>query len=186
MTPHLWRKHQLPTFTGSPPMAMDYRHVVNLFESLIDTSPRVACEIGSHMGHSTVAFIEAMYLLPEMELHVFELHPTPELRRILSTFPDRIALHTTPIWGSSIRPDFAFIDGDHGVPALADLAYCLARGVPTIAMHDTQSFSCGLTAEGSEQAARLLREMPDRMWSEDKSLREGEWTHRGFGVSRIL
>ena len=182
----LWKKHQLPTFTGSPPMAMDYRHVTDLFNTIMQARPLVAVEIGSYQGHSTVAFTEAMHLIPEMVLHVFEPYPTPELRRVLSEFPNRIELHTTPIWGSSVRPDFAFIDGDHGIPALADLAYCLARSTPVIAMHDTNGHTCGLTPEGSEQAARLLREMPNRVWTEDKELREGEFTQRGFGVSTLL
>lgn len=182
---NLWRKYQLPTFTGSPPMAMDYRHVTDLLNSILQAAPKVAVEIGSYQGHSTVAFIEAMDVLHDLHLHVFEPWPTPELRRILATYPLRTTLHTTPIWGSDVRPDFVFIDGDHGVPALADLAYCLAREVPTIAMHDTNGHTCGLTPEGSEQAARLLREMPGRTWTEDKETREGEWTQRGFGVSRI-
>lgn len=182
----LWKKHQLPSNTGSPPMAMDYRHVEALHAAILQGSPRVAVEIGSYQGHSTVAFIEAMHALPKMELHVFEPFPTPELRRVLSTHPNRITLHIKPIWGSTVRPDFAFIDGDHGVPALADLAYCLARNTPVIAMHDTNGFTCGLTPEGSEQAATLLKEMPNRLWVEDKEIRKGEFTQRGFGVSTLL
>lgn len=181
----LWKKYQLPTHTGNPPMAMDYRHVMELLTTITEAQPRVAVEIGSYQGHSTVAFIEAMHILPDMYLHVFEPYPTPELRRVLAAFPNRITLHTTPIWGSSVRPDFAFIDGDHGIPALADLAYCLARNTPVIAMHDTNGFTCGLTPEGSEQAATLLREMPSRSWLEDKGIRVGEFTQRGFGVSTI-
>jgi hypothetical protein len=182
----LWKKYQLPTHTGNPPMAMDYRHVMALLSAITAAQPKVAVEIGSYQGHSTVAFIEAMHILPEMELHVYEPFPTPELRRVLSAFPNRITLHTTPIWGSTIHPDFAFIDGDHGVAALADLAYCLARNVPVIAMHDTNGFTCGLTPEGSEMAATLLKHMPKRVWVEDKELREGEFTQRGFGVSTLI
>jgi hypothetical protein len=52
-------------------------------------------------------------------------------------------------------------------------------------MHDTNGFTCGLTPEGSEQAATLLREMPSRSWLEDKGIRVGEFTQRGFGVSTI-
>lgn len=181
----LWTTHRLPTDTGTPPMAMDYRHVEALYEAILTAHPVVAVEIGSYMGHSTTAFLHAMESLLRMELHIFEPYPTPELLRIISG-NSRVHLHESPIWDSPIEPDFVFIDGDHGVPALADLAFCLARGVRTIAMHDSNGFTAGLTPSGSETAANLLKTMHGFYHTEDKEYREGEWTQRGFLVSTLL
>ncbi len=178
----MWQKHGLPFDTGSPPMAMDCRHVLALYTALLKARPRVAVEIGSYMGHSTVAFLSATASLPEMQVHLFEPYPTPELLRLIADAP-QITLHRSPIWGSDLHPDFAFIDGDHGVPALADLAFCLARDVRVIAMHDSNGHTCGLTPEGSEMAANLLKAMPDRRFTEDCEYRKGEWTQRGFLIS---
>lgn len=181
---HLWNKYGLPHPSGSPPMAMDYAHVERLYDSVMGCRPRLAVEIGSYQGHSTVAFLEAMNDIPDLELHVFDIAPTPQLRALVADRP-RVYLHPVSVWGSDLRPDYVFIDGDHGVPALADLGWALARGASTIAMHDTNSHTAGLTPEGSELAAGLLRDMPDRVWTEDKEPRAGQWTHRGFGESTI-
>lgn len=174
----LWAKYHIQPDTAAPPMAMDLRHVRMLHQAILTAKPRIAAEIGSYKGHSTVAFLEA----PLEEFHIFEPYPTPELIALIAG-RQNVHLHTAPIWQSPLRPDFVFIDGDHDLPALADLAFCLARGVRTIAMHDTRGFSTGLTPFGSEAAANLLSAMPDRLWQEDSLLREGEWTHRGLGVS---
>lgn len=167
-------------------MAMDYRHVERLHAAILFAKPQVAVEIGSHKGHSMVAFLEAMRVLPEMRLHVFEPHLTPELTRCLELagdIADRVQIRQCPVWNQSTRPDFVFIDGDHGLPALSDLAWCLAKDVRTIAMHDTRSALRLPDCWGAATAAMLLRDMPFRHWSEDFEDRPGEATWRGFGVS---
>jgi len=177
----LTQKYGIAPDLSAPPMAMDERHIEALHQAVLTARPLVVAEIGSYKGHSTVAFLEAMEH-HFFYLHLFEPYPTPELLALIHGRLN-VHLHTTPIWQSPLRPDFVFIDGDHGVPALADLAFCLARGVRTIAMHDTNGHSCGLTPFGSEAAACLLKEMPDRDWVEDLQQRHGEWTQRGFGIS---
>lgn len=183
----LWTKYGLDPNTGDPPMAMDYRHVEMLHAAILEAKPRVAVEIGSHKGHSLVAFLEAMDELPMMELHVYEPHITPELKATLAVagHRSRVTLHTEPVWDAIIQPDFVFIDGDHGIPALADLAWCLANTVPVIAMHDTQTWRRIPECRGAFLAACLLRDMPSRAWVEDNVDRPGKATWRGFGLSTI-
>lgn len=187
MNTPLWTKYGLDPNTGDPPMAMDYRHVEMLYAEILAARPKVAVEIGSHKGHSLVAFLAAMDELPLLLVHVYEPHVTPELANIIygSDHKSRVIVHREPVWDSIVRPDFVFIDGDHGVPALADLAWCLANVVPVIAMHDTQSWHRLPECRWSFIAATLLRDMPTRQWWEDCEDRPGEATWRGFGVSTI-
>lgn len=184
---NLWTHYNLDPNTGDPPMAMDYRHVEMLRDSLIAESPRIAVEIGSYRGHSTVAFLAAMEVLPEMQLHIFDTHLTHELLDVLdmSGIGGRIFPHQEPAWDCTIEPDYVFIDGDHGVPALADLAWCLTRNVSVIAMHDTRTASRLPHCDGAYTAANLLRGMNTRTWVEDHEDRPGENTWRGFGISKI-
>lgn len=182
----LWEIYGCDPNTGDPPMAMDYRHVEMLREEILTARPRVAVEIGAYRGHSTTAFLEAMRDLPDMHLHVFDTHITPKLRTMVATssVSDRVFLHRNPVWGSDLAPDFAFIDGDHGLPALADLGWCLAREVPVIAMHDTRTAERLPECWGSAAVAKLLSGHLRRDWTEDCKDRPGENTWRGFGVSR--
>lgn len=184
---NLWTKYGIDPNTGDPPMAMDYRHVEILLAAILEAKPRVAVEIGSHKGHSLVAFLAAMDVLPEMVVHVFDPQITPELAALIYDFGrSRVIIHREPVWGSDLRPDFVFIDGDHGQPALADLAWCLVKKVPVIAMHDTRSFERLAECWGAATIAGWMRVEPGRTWWEDCEDRPGEWTWRGFGVSTLL
>jgi predicted O-methyltransferase YrrM len=183
----LWTKYGVEPDRAEPPMAMDYRHVEMLYTELLVAQPRVAVEIGSHKGHSLVAFLEVMKVLPEMVLHVFDPHVTPELAALTYEFGDsRVFIHQEPVWESTLTPDFVFIDGDHGLPALADLAWCLIRKVRVIAMHDTRTAPRLKECWGAAKIADWMRMEPGRGWAEDFEDRPGEWTWRGFGVSTLL
>jgi len=185
---NLWEKYGLDPNTGSPPMAMDLRHVEMLKLAIIEARSRTAVEIGSHLGHSLVAFIEAMNELLDLKVHVFEPNYTTALDELImeSGVSDRIIIHRYPVWGAGVAPDFVFIDGDHGLPALADLAWCLAKNVRTIAMHDTRSCTRLQSCWGAGEVAALLKDMPSREWTGDCEDRPGEWTWRGFGVSTLV
>ena len=187
MNTPLWTQYGLDPNTGNPPMAMDYRHVEMLHAEILKARPKVAVEIGSHKGHSLVAFLEAMKELPEMEVHVFEPNPTDTLWQMVKEpyFTKRISVHPRPVWTYDMRPDFVFIDGDHGIPALADLAWCLTKYVPVIAMHDTRTAARLKNCDGAAAVANLLRGMGTREWNEDHEDRPNEWTWRGFGVSTV-
>lgn len=181
----LWQKYEIPPDLATPPMAMDYRHVEMLHRAIIEAQPRIAVEIGSHLGHSLVAFLEAMDDLPDMTLYVAETHWTPELLALVNRSPhtSRICMIEGPVWRHRIAADFVFIDGDHGQPALADLAWSIYSGAKVIAMHDTRSFDRLPECWGARTIAEWLSEDPTRTWFEDNEDRPDEWTWRGFGVS---
>lgn len=186
MKNELWNTYGIALDTRTPPWSIDYLHLEILLKVILAVKPERAMEIGSHRGHSTAAFLRALELLPGMTLDIVEPKPPEELLRLIEAHPakDRITLHKTPSWEIRATPDFVFIDGDHRWPALADLAWALARGVSTIAMHDTRSFAHGIeSCWGATMAADILRNSPHRTWFCDEKKRDGMWTHRGFGVS---
>ena len=158
-----------------------------MLQALIEErSPKVAVEIGSHDGVSTQAFLDALDAGFIEQFHIIELHITSALQARIDACKakDRVTIHLKPYWEAQIEADLVFIDGDHRWPALADLATALALKVPVIAMHDTNSFTAGIeSCWGSEMAASILRKAPGRSWGEDKELREGQHTQRGFGWS---
>lgn len=169
----------------TPPWHMDPRHVAMLFAVLEKHRPRKAIEIGSYRGSSTAAFVEALNAGHIDELTCIERHPTPQLHRVLAMV-QRGKARVLP--RASLECDFrgadiVFIDGDHGWPAIHEVARCLALDIPVIAMHDTQGhYGCG----GSALAAAVLREAVGREFTEDAEQRPGEFTHRGFLVSRKI
>lgn len=170
------------------PWHMDERHIGMLYQALIHAgihdSVRTAIEIGSHRGASTAAFVEALNIGSLDHLTCIDPHPTPQLHRVLGMV-ERGCARVIPKTSDacSLKADFVFIDGDHGWPAIHEVARCLALDVPVIAMHDTQGhYGCG----GSALAAAVLREAVGREFTEDAEQRPGEFTHRGFLVSRKI
>jgi hypothetical protein len=168
------------------PMFMDRQHLEMLGKVIADIKPTVAMEIGSHHGISTQVFLDALEAGHIKHLHIVEPVVTAELEARIweSGQGGKITMHTKSSWELMQRADFVLIDGDHGWPALADLAACLALQTPTIAMHDTNSLSAGISAcWGSEAAAQILKSAVGRKWQEDKESRPGCFTQRGFGWS---
>ncbi len=182
--PTLWEEFGAVPDTKKPPMSMDLRHVEMLKDLLLATKPAVAVEIGSFKGHSTTAFLKAMEDLPDMQFHIVELAPTPELLKMIEGRKN-ITLHRKAYWDLDIPgAGLVFVDGSHEWPALADTLTCLAQNVPVIAFHDTQAQAHGIPGcWGSALASKITSSSPSRFWYEDSEKREGEWTHRGFGVS---
>lgn len=176
----LWESYGIAPDTTVPMWAMDLRHVTLLQRLLELLRPKVAVEIGSYLGHSTCAFAAAQQKVG-FDLHLVEIKPTPQLRSLIGLCASNTWLHTEPSWEANIKGDFVFIDGDHEWPALADLCHALSVNTPVIALHDT----CNSLKQcwGSKLAADILRQAPGRTWYEDAETREGEDTHRGFGVS---
>lgn len=184
--PDLWEEFGIEKDTRNPPWAIDLRHA-NILRAVVEKiRPKVVMEIGSHKGHSTAAFVKALDACPDTILHLVEPAPTPELHALLQRSPhkQRIVLHTENSWETGLRADMVFIDGDHGWPCMADLSHALCAGTPVIAVHDTQSHGLGIGGcEGAQKAADILRAASGRTWVCDEVKREGEYTHRGFGIS---
>lgn len=180
--PTLWEEFGLVADTKKPPMSMDLRHVEMLKNLLLAVRPAIAVEIGSFKGHSTVAFLKAMEELPDMQFHIVEPAPTPELLKMIEGRPG-ITLHRKPYWELDIKADAVLIDGCHMFGALADTLHALSQNVPFIAFHDTHSHQFFPGCHGSFLASKAIADMDDREWFCDNAERHGEWTHRGFGFS---
>ena len=185
----LWERFGVAPDLRKPPMAMDLLHVEMLHKAILVAKPKVAMEIGSFQGHSTVAFLAAMEELPDMRLHIVEPSVTPELKRLVqrSKYQDRITMHTKSSWEAGVKGvDLCYVDGCHMVGAMADTMHALSSSVPVIAMHDSQSGRQGIPGcVGSMLAADLLKKWDGRTWYEDAETRPGAWTHRGFAISSV-
>lgn len=171
-------------------MQMDDRHIYKLYNAATSKwkGSRIAVEIGPWKGRTTCALIEALNEGKLDHLHIIEVTPTPELRKVLACAkdPSKVTLHKTPSWDNAdiTEADFVFIDGDHRWPALADTLRAITWGAKVICMHDTQSFPRLKDCWGSWNAAKLLRQDQNWTFEEDCIDREGEKTFRGFAIFR--
>lgn len=177
----------IPPEKRVPPWGMDIRHTAALRDLVDQIKPSVVVEVGCHEGRSTTAFLSALDAGHRFELHLVEIKPTELLKQAMKrcSRPDLVHLHVEPVWEADpLSADLVLIDGDHRWPALADTLWALSRDVPVIAMHDTRSHSHGIDGcWGAQTAADILRRAHGRKWWADEETREGEWTHRGLGVS---
>ena len=171
------------------PWHTDDRHIDTLHELAV-ASPlnSLLCEIGCWMGASTSAFIEAMKLRKDLRLLLFDIQITSQLLRLVdeSGVADRVEIRQHPAYKAMTEAaQLVFIDGDHGWPAVADLAVCLAMGCRVIALHDTNGYNPKVqkACQGSILAAGILKRSPGRKHWEDCRGRKGEQTHRGLLVS---
>ena len=167
-------------------MPMDILHIHALHAACLLVTGGVAVEIGSYMGASTAALVEAVNLGILAHLHVIEVKPTDSLRRVLALcdFPDRVTLHVKPSWEIDLkRADLVFIDGDHGAACLIDLLTTLAWDARVVAMHDTRTWPRFNSTWGSHHAANAMRKMPGWHHVEDAKTRPGMATDRGFMVA---
>jgi hypothetical protein len=169
-------------------MPMDEYHIQLLFAAakLLPSGDRVAVEIGSYRGASTAALVEAVNQGFLSHLHVVEIKPTAQLRKIISMcrFPGKVTLHTKPSWELELKTvDLVFIDGDHKWPAVGDTLRALTWGASVICMHDSRSWPSISGTWGARLGANMLREAAGRNVFEDCESRSGMATHRGFFVS---
>jgi len=168
-----------------PPYNMDPLHIEKLFQICSIVKPKSVIEIGSYKGASTSAFIEALNAGYIQSLTIFELYSTPELQKTLDQAKDQTAVTCNwhPYYSTPMYADLILIDGDHGWPAIADLAAALAMGVRTIVLHDSNTVSLGLKdCWGSELACQILKASDHYETWEDKEKREGMHTERGLFV----
>lgn len=169
----------------NPPWHADLRHIYALHDLArhLPQNGRIV-EVGSFRGASTVAFIEAINLRPDLSLDIYEPRPTEELRYAVSRceYPGKINIFPRPLDADlgGVQTDLVFIDADHGWPAFRDLAICLAQDVPLISLHDTAGLHGSF---GSQEAAIILKSAEGRDYIEDAQARPGEATERGLGLA---
>lgn len=171
--------------------AMDDRHIYMLYREAVSEweGTRVAVEIGSHKGRSTMALVEALNEGKLDHLHIVEISVKPELLAVLAKVKDKskFTIHQKPACDCSItRADFVFIDGSHDWWAVSDTLRALAWGAKVICAHDSNAFPRMKSCWGSHHAAQALKIAKGRTWTEDCLDRPGEHTWRGFFVSREL
>lgn len=162
----------------NPPWHMDAIHIQQLYRICERARIRSVIEVGSYSGASTSAFVEAMNAGIVTQLQCHEIHPTDSLRNVLARVTrGRAELVVTSFYHHPQPADLILIDGDHGWPALADLAAALAMDIPHIILHDTVGlFDC----HGSKLAADLLRKAARYYCHEDNRHRVGMFTGRGL------
>lgn len=124
-----------------PPWAMDARHI-DMIEAVVRLSGvKRAVEIGSYMGRSTTAFVEASEAGAALEwLGVCDLDPTASLGRVLRQ-ANNLVIETRwgPSWSvNDWKAELWSIDGDHSPEgAIADVKLSIAGGAQIIVLHDT-------------------------------------------------
>ena len=168
-----------------PPYNMDPLHIEKLYQICSIVKPKSVIEIGSFKGASTSAFIEALNAGHIESLAIFELHSTPELQKTIEQAKDQtsVTCNWHPYYDTPMYADLVLIDGDHGWPALADLAAALSMGVPTIVLHDSNTVNMGLKdCWGSQLACQILKASSLYECWEDKEKRPGMHTERGMFV----
>lgn len=173
-----------------PPWAMDREHVAMLHALAMQVPDGgTVVEIGSHRGASTSAFVEALNKGKEFDLWCVELDPRQDLWAVCDLCTKRDDIHVCVADSTDFeipkQADLVFIDGDHGVQALVDVYHAIEAEARVIAMHDTRSHEHGIRGcLGAWLAAKMLSQVPERVWDEDCPVVDGRWTHRGFGWSR--
>jgi hypothetical protein len=168
--------------------AIDLRHAILLRLILRNIHLGKVMEIGSFQGASTTALLEALENNTIRKVILVECKPTHELASVIQA----CKAHPSDIqrfWCSSkdphvrlVRPEFVFIDGDHGQPAIDETNFYLEQNTHFIALHDTYTMDSekNKSCWGTKKAASILRKHRDYVIYEDFVTRQGERTHRGF------
>lgn len=176
--------YTLDTRHDNPPWHMDAMHIQQLYRLCERIRPRTVVEVGSYMGCSTSAFVEAMRdgFVEKFACH--ELRITDELMAVIDHAPPGVDIRPVPYPTAPIYADLIFIDADHEHGCPLDVLAALCMGCPHIVMHDHNCINVGLGCRGVVNSVNLLKADESRAWYEDIKKRPGMWTHRGLFYSR--
>jgi len=185
--------YTLDTRHDNPPWHMDAIHIQQLYRLCERIRPRVVVEVGSYMGASTSAFVEARRDGLIDNIVCYEIKPQKELWDTLS-LAVRDGEEVTPCtvlpYPYPEHPQYAdliLIDADHEHGAVLDTLAAVVMGCPHIVMHDSNAINLGLGCRGVDRAVKLLKAAPNMRWHEDIKMRPGMWTHRGlFHAHHVL
>lgn len=172
--------YTLDTRHDDPPWHMDAIHIQQLYRLCERIRPRVVVEVGSYMGASTSAFVEAMKDGYIGQLVCHDISPTPELAKTVESVKSHVQVIALPYPTVPIYADLILIDADHEHGAVLDTLAALCMGCPHIVMHDHNCINVGMGCRGVDNAVKLLKAAPNMRWHEDIKKRPGMWTHRGL------
>ncbi len=173
------------------PTAMDRRHVF-LLNAILRCYPfKNALEIGSFMGASATAFVEAINSgegLGAGGIATFcDVCVTDSLCEVARNCRDinRVRVTMQPSWMVLDKWedfDFIFVDAAHDLDSVSLEVKKLLRRKPVCIMaHDTSATANGYShCEGAAYLAETFRGLPDYQCIEDNEKRSGEMTDRGL------
>lgn len=165
----------------NPPWNMDVIHIQQLYRLCERIKPRVVVEVGSYMGASTSAFVEAMRDGYVEQLYCYDIRPLPSLHDVAGRAPNgNVVIVDRPYPDLPRYADLIFIDGDHEHGCGWDTLAAVVEGCPHIVMHDSNAINVGLGCRGVARAVGLLQGARDLRWHHDCRKRAGMWTHRGL------
>lgn len=177
-----------------PQMCMDKRHVYVIHEILKSYEFKSAIELGSFMGASSTAFIEAINGGSKMRAEFCDIEVRPSLDAVVSSciHQDQVKIVKGKSWDvlsdRSREYDLIVVDANHDYESVArELDHLLDRLPLCIIAHDTSATKSGYrNAEGAAFLAKVLtqrayRECGYREFRDDK-IRAGEETNRGLSV----
>lgn len=176
-------KYPIPEGHG---WAIDARHRDWLRAELLTGRHRRVLEIGSHMGYSTQAFLDALRAGTVDEVHLCEPNPTPELLALIADTP--AVLHrcrSVELLTRDCRWDLVFLDGDHSARVVTKEAELLIGAkVPVVFAHDTNAAGRYPRCEGPSLLRAAFTAAGYRC-TEDAEFRPGERTDRGMMLATV-
>lgn len=170
------------------PNPIDARHCNWLRSILLSGHFKRVCEIGSHKGFSTTAFLDALGAGTVEEVHICEPHPQRELLNLIDGHSkrNRIKLHrcnSVDFLDSDTNFDFLFLDSDHREEVtLAELERLLPANLLCVAAHDTGSYGRYPQCDGPMHL-KAVYQAEAYSCIEDSLYRKGERTERALFVA---
>jgi len=162
--------------------SMDDRHAEWIKGTLVRLRPDLAVEVGSHLGVSTLAILEAG--VPDVRL--IDIRFSESVRAMAADYPvtlyeerSETALPKMP----ALQNAAVLLDGDHTLPVVQAEAKLLASNVPRVLIaHDVTAELIGLQCQG---CMWLWHAMQCSGWFcfVDCLPRDGERTSRGVMIA---
>lgn len=175
----------------NPSWAIDIRHLMILYNILMNINLKRVIEIGSHYGVSSTAFIETLKIKKNIEIHFCDTKITKTLKLISKEgmLSGNIFLHeedSLSFLKNKIKFDFAFIDSFHiSEQTIGEFELLSSIGIKNIMLHDTNTENStnidnALFFDGPPIIANRLKSSPQWHCIEDKIERNLENTERGL------
>ena len=168
---------------------MDKRHIYTIFSILSAWPFASALELGSWLGASATAFVEAINGGAKMRATFCDVQVTQGLQNVVNNCKNFAGggwtIANLPSWELLAREDqydFILVDAYHDIDSVSrEVAELIKRKPLCIMAHDTNATAAGYPkAEGAKFLADVFRAHPEYHGMEDCVYREGERTERGL------